>query len=186
MKNKTLLLIFILLFSVSTSLSHTYASQEQLSETIIKSQPKSSLKELVNTSDLIVYSTLHSTYKKIKTKRSLADGDLYNYLQGVDIKKILKGSTDQKISILSTGIEPLPKPDNPLNKIYPGPLSYGNYVVFLKKVNNSTTHYYINGGWQGTYPYINGHFISLKQAGFDVLNGLNIKEFSKKIKGLAE
>lgn len=155
-------------------------SQLNLSHQTFPSEVRSSAKELVRTSDLIVYGSFDSSSKTYDTHKKVDHGHLVNYIQKMSVMNSIKGTAPTKINIISTSVEPLPKPDSPLNNIYPGPLAEGKYICFLKKVQNSDL-YKINGGWQGTYPVINDHVLTLEPSGFQEFNGDTIKTFKKKI-----
>ncbi|EIJ82316.1 hypothetical protein PB1_05290 [Bacillus methanolicus PB1] len=139
------------------------------------------IKDLVSGSTLIAYGWFDTSHQKQPLEKSVQGGQLVNFVQSFHVNKYLKGTGDRIITVLSTGIEPLPHPLNPINKIYPGPLAEGQYVCFLKHVPG-TEFYTIIGGWQGVYPVYEGKTISLQKEGFPDLNQLTLRQLEAKIK----
>jgi hypothetical protein len=139
------------------------------------------LKDLVNGSTFVAYGWFDTSFQKRPLHKSVQGGQLVNFVQSFHVDKYLKGTGGKIINVLSTGIEPLPSPLNPLNKVYPGPMAEGRYVCFLKPVKG-TELYTIVGGWQGVYPVYEGKTISLEEEGFPELNQLTLRQFEAKIK----
>lgn len=139
------------------------------------------VKGLVSSSTLITYGWFDTSHQEQPLEKSVQDGKLVNFVQSFHVDQYLKGTGHQIVTVLSSGIEPLPLPSNPINKVYPGPMAEGRYVCFLKPVPG-TELYTIVGGWQGVYPIYEGKTISLQGEGFPELNQLTIKQLEAKIK----
>jgi hypothetical protein len=139
------------------------------------------IKDLVSGSTLIAYGWFDTSHQKQPLDKSVQSGRLVNFVQSFHVDKYLKGTGGKIVNVLSTGIEPLPDPLNPINKVYPGPMAEGRYVCFLKPVLG-TEFYTIVGGWQGVYPVYEGKTISLEEEGFPELNQLTLRQFEAKIK----
>jgi hypothetical protein len=148
---------------------------------VVNIKRAANLKQLVADSTLIAYGWFNTSYQKKSLGKSVQGGKLVNFVQSFHVDKYLKGTGDKIINVLSTGIEPFPDPQNPLNKVYPGPMAEGRYVCFLKRVPG-TGLYTILGGWQGVYPVYEGKTITLEEEGFPELNQLTIRQFEAKIK----
>lgn len=148
---------------------------------VVNSKGIANIKDLVNGSTLIVYGWFNSSHQEQPLEKSIQSGKLVNFVQRFQVDHDLKGSSSQIITVLSTGIDPLPDPSDPYNKIYPGPMSEGRYVAFLKPVPG-TELYTIVGGWRGVYPVHEGKTISLEGEGFPELNQLTIRQLETKIK----
>ncbi|GIM45771.1 hypothetical protein DNHGIG_13200 [Collibacillus ludicampi] len=138
-------------------------------------------KELVKTATLIVHAV------PIQTSRAyVKKGREVNYVQTLQVKDVLKGTLPHPtIQIVQPGLIPPPKKDDPLLKIYPGPLFKHDYVFFLKPIVG-TTYYSLVGIWQGVYPLdSNGRTIALEE-GFRVFDHLTIAQMKKKIREIGE
>ncbi|MED0674364.1 MULTISPECIES: hypothetical protein [Aneurinibacillus] len=156
------------------------AQYNMIPKFIINSQPTTNVKELINSSTIIAFGKFDAANQKQPTGKRVEGGELVNFVQSFHVKKFLKGTGPRSIRVLSTGIEPLPDPSHPLNKVYPGPMAEGEYVCFLTSV--AGTHLYtIIGGWQGVYPVHEGKVISLEQSGYSEFNQLTLQELEKKI-----
>ncbi|MBB3906768.1 hypothetical protein [Anoxybacteroides rupiense] len=138
------------------------------------------LKGLVNRSTFIAYGWFDTSHQKRSLDKSVQSGRLVNFVQRFHVDQYIKGTNGKIINVLSTGVEPLPAPLNPINKVYPGPMAEGRYVCFLKPVEG-TEFYTIAGGWQGVYPVYEGKIISLED-GFSELNQLTLRQLETKIK----
>lgn len=143
-----------------------------------------SVQELVKNCDLIVIAWVDSAHRNYPTRRTIPEGKIVNYTQSLQVKKVIKGSSPRLLTVVSTGVEPLPDASSPLNLQYPGPLSEGNYLLFLRKVRGAQL-YSTAGLWQGVYPIYQGKTIALQQAGFSELNQLSEEEVIQKIKALS-
>jgi hypothetical protein len=172
------LICICLLFTFHLSVeAHNNAIPKQ----VVNINRAANIKDLVSGSTLIAYGWFDTSYQEQPLKKSVQGGQLVNFVQNFHVDKYLKGTGDKIISVLSTGIEPLPDPLNPINKVYPGPMAEGRYVCFLKPVPG-TKLYTIVGGWQGVYPVYEGKTFSLKNEGFPELNQLTLRQFEAKIK----
>lgn len=154
-------------------------AQPDLSHIIIQVRPEKSLDRLARHSTMIVYGKLGSPHREAATSTKIDRYVLVNYVQTLHVLKMIKGNAHRRIEVLSTGLDPLPQPTNPLNDKYPGSLADGEYICFLKVVPG-TGLMQIVGGWQGIYPVFDGKSIALEQ-GFSELNGLTIPQFHKII-----
>ncbi|MBY6270108.1 hypothetical protein [Parageobacillus thermoglucosidasius] len=148
---------------------------------VVNIKRAANLKDLVSSSTLIAYGWFDTSFQKQPLNKSVQGGQLVNFVQNFHVDKYVKGTGGKIITVLSTGIEPLPDPLNPNNKVYPGPMAEGRYFCFLKPVPG-TKLYTIVGGWQGVYPVYEGKTISLEEEGFPELNQLTLRQFEAKIK----
>jgi hypothetical protein len=156
-------------------------AQNDLSNLIVSTQPTKNVKELVQNSSFIIYGWFDSADEEHQTKKKVDNGELVNFVQTLQVKRSIKGRPPQFIRVISTGIEPLPDPSDPMNKIYPGPMAEGEYVCFLRSIPG-TDVYYIVGGWQGVYPVYEGKMVSFEEVGYPQFEGLTIQELETKIK----
>ncbi|TCP31597.1 hypothetical protein EV207_10287 [Scopulibacillus darangshiensis] len=172
---------FVTLIIIFTFLLHSHsASAIDLNHMVIKSKPIKDSKELVKTSDLIFLGRFEHVKHQVRTDHAVTGGQLYNFIQPISIKDMYKGSQQTSVDLLTTGVLPLPKPENPLNTLYPGPIAEGVYLVFIKKFPHQDL-YYLNGGWQGLYPVISGRTIALKESGKPEFNHLKPTDIPKVI-----
>jgi len=161
----------------------TFAAPPDLARLRVDPTPVKNVHELVQAGDLIVSGRTDSQYQSAPTGVSLRQGKVLNYVQSFRVQRTWKGSAPQVIQLLTTGIEPLPDARDPLNLTYPGPLSEGEYVLFLKKVHG-TNLYRLVGVWQGVYPVQGGRTIALRGAGFAELNGLALDQIAHTLQRL--
>lgn len=144
-----------------------------------------SARNLVERSSLIVVGRPAIPQEEYPTGVQIESGKITNYVQKVFVRTVLKGTSDRIINVLTTGVNPLPKPSDPINNIYPGPIAQGgNYAFFLKPVTG-TKLYQIIGVWQGVYPFINGKTIALQGFGFSEFNNLTPNQLQSKIHSFA-
>ncbi|MGE7274239.1 hypothetical protein ACQKK5_22605 [Brevibacillus panacihumi] len=160
-----------------------FAAPPNLARLHVDTTPVKNVRDLVQTCDLIVSGRTDSHFQSAPTGVSLGHGKVHNYVQSFRVQRTWKGSAPQVIKLLTTGIEPLPDARDPLNLTYPGPLSEGEYVLFLKKVHG-TNLYRLVGVWQGVYPVQGGRTIALLGAGFAELNGLSLDQIAQTLQRL--
>jgi hypothetical protein len=158
------------------------AAQNAIPNQVVDTTPTTGIKQFIHSSNIIAYGRFDTEHQRQPLGKRVEGGELVNYVQNFHVEKYLKGTGPRFLDVLSTGIEPLPDPKHPLNKVYPGPMAEGEYVCFLKRVEGN--YYAIVGGWQGVYPVYEGKTTSLKGAGFPEFHGLSLKEFESKIKTL--
>ncbi|MFC7392675.1 hypothetical protein [Scopulibacillus cellulosilyticus] len=147
---------------------------------LIKSAQLKTSQDLIASSDLIILAEIQGVSYQFNTGRHTDIGKFINYVQPLSVKTVYKGSEQHDVHLLTTGIYPLPKPENPLNNLYPGAIENGTYLTFLKKIPG-TPYYQLNGGWQGLYPLINGRTFALS-GGFTRFNDLAPKDINHIIK----
>ncbi|GEB76080.1 hypothetical protein SIN01_04250 [Sporolactobacillus inulinus] len=170
--SRTLLVAVLLLSSLICHPTHIHA--ESMNELIKTVQPENS-QQMVQQSDLIVYAHLNQSIKRWNTGKRLPSGAHFvNAEQLLQIHEVLKGSVQEPVKLLTTGIDPLPQPSDPLNNLYTGPLADGDYLLFLKSYSQ-TQHYILNGGFAAVYPVYAGKLIALNE-GFKTFNGKTIAE----------
>jgi len=160
-----------------------FAAPPDLARMRVDTTPVKNARELVQTCDLIVSGRTDSQYQSAPTGVSLRQGKVLNYVQSFQVQRTWKGSAPHVIKLVTTGIEPLPDARDPLNLTYPGPLSEGEYVLFLKLVHG-TNLYRLVGVWQGVYPVQGGRTIALRGAGFAELNGLSLDQIAQTLQRL--
>lgn len=174
-KKGLLVLIVLLLAAVPAS------AQPGIANLRVDTTPVKDVRELVRQSTLIVVGTTDATYRSYPTSRRVAAGRLVNFVQMVKIERFLKGSGSRTVKLLSTGVQPLPPPPDPINLIYPGPLGEGRYVLFLRALPGTDVKSAV-GIWQGVYPLIQGRTIALRGAGFAELHNLTVAELERKLR----
>ncbi|USG68208.1 hypothetical protein NDK47_13375 [Brevibacillus ruminantium] len=138
-------------------------------------------RELIVKSDLIILGWPNQSYQTFETGGRIGQRRIVNFVQTVRVEKVLKGHVLAPVKLMSTGVEPLPDPADPVNMRYPGPLAAEQYVLFLKKVSGSDLYSTV-GLWQGVYPVYDGKMISLRNLGFTELNQITMRELEEKIK----
>ncbi|GEB34891.1 MULTISPECIES: hypothetical protein [Brevibacillus] len=175
-----LLILIILLCAVILPVS----AETSIGQLHVPTTALSSAKELVSQSDLILIGWIDSAHKAYPTGRTISQGKIVNYTQTLQVKKVFKGSSSRLVTVLSTGVEPLPDASSQLNLTYTGPLGEGNYLVFLRKVKGSSSLYSLSGLWQGVYPLYQGKTIALQGVGFSEFNQLSWEEIEQKLKAI--
>ncbi|MFC4617758.1 hypothetical protein ACFO4N_03340 [Camelliibacillus cellulosilyticus] len=166
------LVISICIFCLSGKEAHLFDP----SSDVYESQPVPLLSTLIRTSDAILYGSVGSVIQEYHTGKRVRNGELVNTLQKIQVLQSFKGRATRPIELITTGVEPMPRPSDPLNQRFPGALAEGQYIFFLKKIPGSSL-YQLNGGPQGFYPLINGRTISLYGTGFQTLNQRTVAEF---------
>jgi len=146
----------------------------------VDTSPTQHERDLIERSTLIVYGWADSAKENHPTGKQVPSGALVNFVQTLHVKRAFKGASPKLVEMLSTGIEPLPDPQDPLNNRYPGPLAEGDYILFLKQVTG-TNLYTIVGVWQGVYPFHDGKSVALRGSGYPSLEQLSLDQFGKKI-----
>ncbi|MFA4133042.1 MULTISPECIES: hypothetical protein [unclassified Brevibacillus] len=174
----------LLCLSLLCSFSFPVHAQTDIGRVQVDPASFSSLGELVKKCDLIVIGRVDGTHRSYPTGRTLAQGKIMNYTQRLQVKKTVKGTATRLLTVVSTGVEPLPDASSPLNLQYPGPLAEGNYLLFLRKVSGSQL-YSTAGLWQGIYPIYQGKTIALSNLGFTELNRLSQEEAVRKITAIS-
>lgn len=156
------------------------AAAAPLPNTEVDSPKRPSLEELVRTSTLAAYGRFDTAHQSKVLRKQVNDRTLVNYSQNFHVYRYIKGSGPMVLEVLSTGVEPMPDAESPLNLTYPGPMAEGMYIVFF--YDGESPFYLINGRWQGVYPMRDGKSIALQGAGFQELNGLTLDQFHAKVK----
>lgn len=174
----------LLCLSLLCTISFPVHAQTDIGRVQVDPSPYSSLAELVKKCDLIVIAWVDSAHRAYPTGRTIPQGKIVNYTQRLQVKKTIKGSSSRLLTVISTGVEPLPDASSPLNLQYPGPLAEGNYLLFLRKVSGSQL-YSTAGLWQGVYPIYQGKTIALSNLGFTELNQLSQEEAIRKITAIS-
>lgn len=152
----------------------------EIADLRVDATPARDWREMVAQSDLVIVGKIDGAYHKFETGRSIEARRIVNYVQTIQLEHGLLGTPPRPLSLLSTGVEPLPDRSHRLNLNYPGPLAEGQYVLFLKKVRRSDLYSTV-GLWQGIYPVYDGKTITLEGQGFPELNQLTIAELRRKI-----
>jgi hypothetical protein len=144
--------------------------------------PVSSPEQLVRSSDLIVHGQLSESVRSFPTGLHEGSRRVFHYVQTVRITELWKGSAaGNTVSLLTSGVEPLPDASDPLNRTYTGPLESGEYVFFLHRAGN-TRYYTLTGIWQGLYPVYGGSSIALlHNGGFAAFDRLPLASMKAKI-----
>ncbi|RYM06349.1 hypothetical protein EWH99_03215 [Sporolactobacillus sp. THM7-7] len=146
-----------------------------LPKQILRTQTVPDSETLIESSDLIVLAHLDASIHTWSTGRSISPNiRLVNARQTLHIRQILKGAPPSPTYLLTTGALPLPKPDDPLNRLYTGPLADGDYILFLKAFP-SQPYYTLNGGFSAVYPMYGGRVMALRE-GFDAFHQKTVEE----------
>lgn len=170
-----LILVFYTLVSSEAKARPPFPAQ------VIEAQRNPDIRTLVETSDLIVYAHLDERINKWETGRKLAsDRRLVNSRQVIHILNTYKGIPEPPSYLLTTGVEPLPRPGDPLNALYTGPLADGDYVLFLKEYSERP-YYTLNGGFSAVYPVYGGKMIALDE-GYKELGGKTLSELKDALR----
>lgn len=172
-----LLLVIALLCTVTLPAS----AEPSVANIKVDDTPAKTWQDLTKRSDLIVVAWTDSAHQSFPTRHMIQQRKMVNYLQTIQVKKVLKGSSARLVDVVSTGVEPLPDSSSPLNLKYPGPLGEGNYVLFLQLIKGTNKHSIV-GLWQGVYPLYQGRTIALQGVGFSELNDLTLIELEQKLK----
>ncbi|MFX3617078.1 MAG: hypothetical protein ACE3JK_06100 [Sporolactobacillus sp.] len=131
-------------------------------------------------SDLILVVHLDGQFTSWNTGHQVSGGHrLVNSRQILHVHRSLKGQPPSPLYLLTTVVRPLPRPSDPLNQKYTGPLADGDYLLFLKRYHTSQDSL-LNGGFSAVYPLYNGHTIAL-DSGFAELGGLSIDQVANKL-----
>ncbi len=139
-----------------------------------------SIEALIERSDLIAVGTLEPAYQSQSIEQNVNAYHLINTKQFFKSSETWKGAPVTQVTLLSTGLKPLPKARSPLNLKYPGELAKGKYVLFLKHVGG-TPYFQLATGMQSVYPIYKGKSISFVDAGLPELNQLSLKTFREKV-----
>ncbi|CAI8718787.1 5_nucleotid_C domain-containing protein [Brevibacillus sp. IT-7CA2] len=179
-------MFYRLLLSLSLLFAFSFPAlaQTDIGRVQVDPSPYPSLAELAKRSDLIVIASVSGAHQLYPTGRAIPQGKIVNYTQSLQVKTTIKGTSSRRLTVVSTGVEPLPDASSPLNLQYPGPLSEGNYLLFLRKVRGSQL-YSTAGLWQGVYPIYQGKTIALSNLGFTELNQLSQDEVVRKITAIS-
>lgn len=178
MYRKIVRLSFWMFIMLCTAIG-TVGAQPNPAEIIPDPTPVPNASQLVKRSDLIVYVKVPPELSTYPTHRSLGEAKIINYTQPLRVIQTWKGPSAPVVHLLTSGLEPVPPPDNPLNDRYSGPIAEGDYVCFLQHAG--TNLYSIVGVWQGLYPVEAGRAIALERSGFPVFSGLPLDAFRRKI-----
>jgi hypothetical protein len=155
--------------------SHPLVSHAANINQLIKADRPETSELMEHQSDLIVSVHLDQHIRKWDTGQRLPSGEhLINAEQVLHIQSILKGQAPSPTLLLTTGVEPLPHPQSPLNAQYTGPLADGDYVLFLKQFRDPN-HFILSGGFCAVYPVVFGKLIALDD-GFKEFGGKTIPE----------
>jgi hypothetical protein len=175
-----LFLTGLLLFGAGTSI---HAERTDYGTIRVDTTPTQNERELIERADLIVLGWIDSAHQRYPTGLRVPSGSLFNFVQTIHVKQAMKGKPTHLLHLLTTGIEPLPDADDPLNLRYPGPLAEGDYVCFLRRVAG-TTLYTIVGVWQGVYPIHQGRTVAIEGAGYPSFDKLSPQKMANKLKQL--
>jgi hypothetical protein len=144
------------------------------------------VESLVNEADLVISGTPSLELSAHSTTLKVDRGDLVVFVQKFKVNRVLFGREISSLNLIRPGVEPLPPADDPINRIYPGPLAENvEYVLFLKQIQRHD--YYVIGVWQGVYPLgPDQKTIALLEEGFTSLHNLTVDELEKKLLKIKE
>lgn len=173
----------VLSAGISTGSNLSRAPQDP-AQTPVNREAVSSEQNLVLQSDLIVQGRLEESSQAYPTGATVEERKILHYVQQLRVEETWKGTGLASVNLLTSGVDPLPDADNPLNKSYTGPLTAGEYVFFLRK---SGDYYTLTGLWQGLYPLFQGKSVALlANGGFASFDQLPVHRFRLKVLSLAE
>lgn len=178
---------FCAAFAISCSIQADAAAASSPVDTAklkLESAAVSSERDLVRKADLIAEVSSNGPGTRYPTADKAGKRRIVNYVQKMGVRSVLKGTPVSSTRVLTSGVEPLPDAQDPLNRIYTGPLAEGDYVLFLQKVAG-TDLYSLVGLWQGVYPVEGGRTISLASSGFSSFGNLTIPGLREKIRALS-
>lgn len=175
--------VFFILFLMASSLLGPVYAAPAIGDLEVDATAAANWGELAKRSELIVVAWADTAQHSFPTRHTIDQVKVVNYTQTLQVKKVLKGAPPRLLSVVSTGVEPMPDASSPLNYKYPGPLGEGNYVLFLQPVKG-TSYYSITGLWQGVYPLYQGRTIALEGVGFPELNQLTLTELEQKLRSI--
>ncbi|WP_353947806.1 hypothetical protein ABNN70_10990 [Sporolactobacillus sp. Y61] len=176
-------LIVLLLFILGPFSETDQAFLRQDSpDQIIRSQRPENTAALIQSSDLVIQVHIDGRIRRWETGWKLSSGRrLVNASQKLYPVSVLKGTFSAPPLLLTTGIEPLPVPDDPLNRIYTGPLADGEYLLFLRS-SAVPPFFILNGGFSGVYPIYSGSTIALDTDGFPDLGRKTMDQIAAMIR----
>lgn len=153
-------------------------------QTSVNQQSVPSDKRLAQDSDLIIHGMLTEGQQSYPTSASVGNRRVVHYLQQIKVLDTWKGASRRAVSLLTSGVEPLPDGPDPLNSLYTGPITEGEYVFFLRRAPQSD-YYTLTGLWQGLYPVMNGKSVALlASGGFSSFDQLPISRFKLRVLAL--
>ncbi|QGG54960.1 hypothetical protein [Paenibacillus sp. B01] len=149
------------------------AAPFRLDQDVVPEQSQASASELVRHADGIAVGSFGESDRMVQTGQSAPQGRLVNFVQKFTVKRWIKGGGSNELTVVTTGIEPLPPPSQlEANERYPGAWATGpDYLLFLHKLEG-TDSYVPLGLLQGVYPIQGGRTVSLEDKGFPQLNGI--------------
>ncbi|OXM13494.1 hypothetical protein [Paenibacillus herberti] len=161
------------------------AAPFQLDKDIVPENAQSGAAELAKNADCVVVGRFSEADRMVPTGKSAPQGRLVNFVQTFTVRKLIKGNAGGQVTVITTGIEPLPPPSQlEANERYPGAWATGpDYLLFLRKLEGSD-EYAPLGMLQGVYPIQGGRTISIEGKGFSQLNGLPEPGLQNIINGL--
>jgi hypothetical protein len=177
---RLLIPVFLIVLLSGTAVLTPASAVTDPSRLQVDETPAASLGVLVQRSEIVAIGWIGERVQSHPTGRSIREGRIVNYTQAFHVRKAIKGQPPSSIRLLSTGVDPLPGRESPLNQKYPGPLSEGNYLLFLQKVKGSNL-YSVTGLWQGVYPLLDGKTIAL-ESGFRELHQLTPEQVEQTLK----
>lgn len=153
--------------------SAAQAAPFRLEQDVVPNESQASAPELVRRADGIAIGSFGESDRMVQTGKSAPQGKLVNFVQTFTVKRWIKGGSGSALTVVTTGIEPLPPPSQlEANERYPGAWATGpDYLLFLHKLEG-TDSYVPLGLLQGVYPIQGGRTVSLEDKGFPQLNGI--------------
>ncbi|MCO7176182.1 hypothetical protein ACFP7A_09865 [Sporolactobacillus kofuensis] len=171
-------LIFLILYMILPYI-HVDAQPIILNKIIMSERPVDRT-QLIKNSDLIVFAHIGEHINKWEIGQELPSGaKLVNASQILQIRRVIVGEPPSPSVLLTTGVEPLPDPKDPLNNLYTGPLADGDYLLFLKRLN-ATQYVRLSGGFSSVYPVVSGKTIALDER-FQTFSGKSIDEIMQML-----
>lgn len=173
-------LLLIMFGLIGTGVVPAEAQKLDIGKLQVDKTLTSTARQLAEKSTLIVYVWADSVYQNYPTSQRIGNARLVNYVQTLQVKEVVKGQATRVTRLLTTGVEPLPDAEDPLNDRYPGPLAEGSYVCFLQRVKGSDL-YSLTGIWQGVYPVHDGKTIKLNRFGYTEFDQRTIAQLKQQI-----
>ncbi|MCI1857089.1 MAG: hypothetical protein LKI80_02900 [Sporolactobacillus sp.] len=178
--NRTHVLL-LLLFSIVLWWVAPQAAEAAPPKRPIVQQRPIDVQQMAATSDVVAVVRLNAQITRWDTGVRLGGRrTLVNAAQKLSVLRMLNGRLTADALLLTTVVQPLPPPRDPLNRIYTGPLADGEYVLFLQACPENP-YYRLNGGFSAVYPLFNGRTIALEPDGFPELGQRTPEEIRQMI-----
>lgn len=168
--------------------AHLSASWSALSPFQLEriSRKVADVETLIKETELVILGSPTGRTEEYPTWQKVANGQLKIFIQPFKVEQVIYGDKISSFNLVRPGVDPLPPAEDPINRIYPGPLAENeDYVLFLKQLTNDD--YFVIGVWQGVYPLDpDGKTVALLEEGFTAFHHLSVDELRRKVLKMKE